>query len=92
VIPGRPQIIPDNNILPFFFNTPGPDQRPVRSGGADIPPSCEYRIADSSNNPQVGNARATQMQATFWIKTIARTGGQPSKLQAAVHAARDARL
>jgi hypothetical protein len=24
VIPGGPQIIPDNNILPFFFNTPAP--------------------------------------------------------------------
>jgi hypothetical protein len=24
VIPGGPQLIPDNNILPFFFNNPAP--------------------------------------------------------------------
>jgi hypothetical protein len=29
----------------------------------------------------VGNARAAQIQATFWIDTIAGTGGHPDKFQ-----------
>jgi hypothetical protein len=34
-----------------------------------------------SSNPPGGNAKATQMEATFWIETIAGTGGQPDKHQ-----------
>ncbi len=37
VVAGGPQNIPDNNILPFFFNTPATHQRPIRSGGVDVP-------------------------------------------------------
>ena len=35
----------------------------------------------SSGNPPGGNARAAQVNATFWIETIAGTGGQPDKHQ-----------
>ena len=42
--------------------------------------------------PQVGNARATQVQATFWIETIAGTGGHPASFNSDVHATGDARL
>jgi hypothetical protein len=146
VIPGGPQIIPNNNILPFFFNTPAPTnaqfdeiaqtfpeldlsiptqfrQEPAGISQADLQnivknpnsvlqnalhqslqgTSMESRtflristtnsvikggggtantaFLTSSTDPNVGNARATEMQATFWIETIAGTGGQPAKLQ-----------
>lgn len=35
----------------------------------------------TSSNPSGGNANATQVEATFWIETIAGTGGNPDKLQ-----------
>jgi hypothetical protein len=35
----------------------------------------------SSTNPSGGNARAVQVDATFWIEDIAGTGGQPDKQQ-----------
>jgi hypothetical protein len=147
VIQGGPQNIPNNNILPFFFNTPAPtnaqfDQVAQTFNELDLSiPSPQFRqepsgisqadlqnivknpnsvlqnalhaslqgttmnsrtflhisttnsiikggggtantaFLTSSTNPQVGNARATQMQATFWIETIAGTGGHPDKLQ-----------
>jgi hypothetical protein len=146
VIPGGPQIIPNNNILPFFFNTPPPTiaqfdqvaltfpeldlsiptqfrQEPAGISQADLQnivknPNSVIQSAlhaslqgtsmksrtflhisttnsvikggggtantaflTASTNPEVGNARATQVQATFWIETLAGTGGQPDKLQ-----------
>ena len=146
VIAGGPQIIPDNNILPFFFNTPEPTnaqfdevaqtfpeldlsiptqfrQEPSGITQADLQnivknPNSVLQNAlheslqatsmksrtflhisttnsvikggggtantaflTSANDPGVGNARATQVQATFWIETIAGTGGHPDKLQ-----------
>jgi hypothetical protein len=146
VIPGGPQTIPDNNILPFFFNTPVPTnaqfnqvaqtfseldlaiptqfrQEPsgitqanlqnivknpnsvlqnalqkslqgtsmksrtflhisttnsvIKGGGG----TANTAFLTASTDPGVGNARATQVQAIFWIETIAGTGGQPDKLQ-----------
>jgi hypothetical protein len=35
----------------------------------------------TSGNPPGGNARATRVDATFWIETIAGTGGHPDKHQ-----------
>jgi hypothetical protein len=35
----------------------------------------------ASSNPPGGNARAAQVDATFWIETIAGTGGQPDRHQ-----------
>jgi hypothetical protein len=35
----------------------------------------------SSHNPPQGNARAAKVDATFWIETIAGTGGNPDVLQ-----------
>jgi len=32
-------------------------------------------------SPPGGNARATHVEATFWIETIAGTGGHPDKHQ-----------
>ena len=133
VIPGGPQNIPDNNILPFFFGSAAPNnsqfnqvaltfgeldlsipttfrQEPAGISQADLqnivknPNSVLQEALQGSlqgtssvikggggtantafltaaNDPNVGNARATQVQATFWIETIAGTGGQPDKLQ-----------
>jgi hypothetical protein len=146
VVEGGPQTIPNNNILPFFFNTSAPtnaqfDQVALTFGELDLSIPTPFRqepsgisqadlqkivknpnsvlqtalqeslngtsmtsrtflhisttnsvikggggtantaFLTSSTNPQVGNARATQVQATFWIETIAGTGGQPAKLQ-----------
>jgi hypothetical protein len=49
----------------------------IKGGGG----TANTAFLTHSTNPQVGNARATQMQATFWIETIAGTGGHPDKLQ-----------
>jgi hypothetical protein len=35
----------------------------------------------ASTNPSGGNARAATVDATFWIETIAGTGGHPDTLQ-----------
>lgn len=142
VIPGGPQNIPDNNILPFFFGSPAPansdfdsvaqtftelnlsqptqfrsvapgvtqnivknpnsvlqdalrsslqgttmksrtflhvatDHSSIKAGGG----TANTAFLASSGNPPGGNAQATQTQATFWIETIAGTGGQPDKHQ-----------
>jgi hypothetical protein len=49
----------------------------VKGGGG----TANTAFLTASTDPQVGNARATQMEATFWIETIAGTGGNPDKLQ-----------
>jgi hypothetical protein len=49
----------------------------IRGGGG----TANTAFLTAANDPNVGNARATQMQATFWIQTIAGAGGQPDKLQ-----------
>jgi hypothetical protein len=144
VHPGGPQIIPDNNILPFFFGAPQPgnDQFdsvaltfreldlsiPTQFRSAPGPPAVTQEMVKNPNsviqqalhaslqgttmksrtflhvsttnnpvrggggtrntaflatsvNPPGGNARATQVDATFWIETIAGTGGHPDKHQ-----------
>jgi hypothetical protein len=142
VISGGPQTIPNNNILPFFFNTTPPangdfntvaetftelnlsqstqfrsvapgvtqaivqnpnsvlqaalksslqgttmksrtflhvasDHTSINAGGG----TANTAFLSSSTNPSGGNALATTVQATFWIETIAGTGGQPDKHQ-----------
>jgi hypothetical protein len=142
VHPGGPQVIPDNNILPFFIGSPapansdfnsvaqtftelnlsiptqfrsGPGQvtqdivknpnsviqkalsdslqgtsmksrtflhisttnNPIHGGGG----TANTAFLATSNNPPDGNAKATRVDATFWIETIAGTGGQPDKHQ-----------
>jgi hypothetical protein len=49
---------------------------PVRGGGT----ANTAFLADASNPPG-GNATAVEVDATFWIQTIAGTQGQPDKLQ-----------
>jgi hypothetical protein len=49
----------------------------IKGGGG----TANTAFLTASTDPEVGNARATQMQAIFWIETIAGTGGQPDKLQ-----------
>jgi hypothetical protein len=142
VLAGGPQNIPDNNILPFFFNTPPPANNqfdavaaqfpelnlsipsPFRSGpgavtqdivknpnsviqkalqaslqGTSMKSRTFLHVSTTNNpikggggtantaflatssNPPGGNAKATEVEATFWIETIAGTGGNPDKLQ-----------
>ena len=49
----------------------------IKGGGG----TANTAFLTASTDPGVGNARATQMQAIFWIETIAGTGGHPDKLQ-----------
>jgi hypothetical protein len=138
VIQGGPQNIPDNNILPFFFQTPPPAntdfaQVALTFPELDLSIPTQFRSASpgvtqdmvknpnrvlqdalhnslqgttmrsrtflnvsttgqvikggggtantaflaSSHNPPQGNARAAHVEATFWIETIAGTGGNP---------------
>jgi hypothetical protein len=50
----------------------------VNAGGGG---TANTAFLASSGNPPGGNARAAQVNATFWIETIAGTGGQPDKHQ-----------
>ncbi len=49
----------------------------VKAGGG----TANTAFLASSGNPPGGNARSSQVNATFWIETIAGTGGQPDKHQ-----------
>jgi hypothetical protein len=53
------------------------DHSTIKAGGG----TANTAFLASSGNPPGGNAQATQTQATFWIETIAGTGGQPDKHQ-----------
>jgi hypothetical protein len=141
VIAGGPQVIPDNNILPFFFNKPVPantdfnqvaltfseldltiptafrfgpgvTQDMVKNPNSVIQETLQSSLQGTSmksrtflhvsstdsiirggggtantafltaaNTPGAGNANASSVQATFWIETIAGTGGNPDVLQ-----------
>jgi hypothetical protein len=142
VLAGGPQVIPDNNILPFFFGSPPPANNqfdpvaqtfpelnlsiptPFRSAAGTVtqamvknPNSIIQAALQSSlqgttmksrtflhvsttanviqggggtantaflatsSNPPGGNAKATEVEAIFWIETIAGTGGNPDKMQ-----------
>jgi hypothetical protein len=50
---------------------------PIKGGGG----TANTAFLASSSNPPGGNANATEVEATFWIETIAGTGGNPDKLQ-----------
>jgi hypothetical protein len=49
----------------------------IKAGGG----TANTAFLATSGNPPGGNAKATQAEATFWIETIACTGGQPDKHQ-----------
>jgi hypothetical protein len=53
------------------------DHSSVNAGGG----TANTAFLSSSASPSGGNALATTTQATFWIETIAGTGGQPDKFQ-----------
>jgi hypothetical protein len=49
---------------------------PVKGGG-----TANTAFLAAGSNPPGGNAKAVEVDATFWIETIAGTGGQPDKHQ-----------
>src|SRR3984885_14078403 len=49
----------------------------IKAGGG----TANTAFLSASGNPPGGNAKATQMEATFWVETIAGTGGHPDKHQ-----------
>jgi hypothetical protein len=53
------------------------DHTIINAGGG----TANTAFLTASGNPPGGNAKATQAGATFWIETIAGTGGQPDKHQ-----------
>jgi hypothetical protein len=140
VLPGGPQHVPDNNILPFFLGTPPPANtdfasvaatfteldlstptafrfkspgvtqgmvknpnsvlqaalqtslqgttmksrtflhvsttgRPIKGGGG----TANTAFLAAGSNPPGGNAKAVEVDATFWIETIAGTGASPTR-------------
>jgi hypothetical protein len=142
VLQGGPQVIPDNNIFPFFFGSPPPGNNAFNATAQNFPEidlsiQTQFRQASpavtqqmvtnpnsvlqtalhnslqgtsmksrtflhvstshsvikagggtqntaflsQSGNPPGGNAKAAQVDATFWIETIAGTGGQPDTHQ-----------
>jgi hypothetical protein len=137
VVQGGPQVIPDNNILPFFFNQPAPPNSAFNNVALTFPeldlsiptpfrfdPGVTQAMVKNPNSvlqsalqnslqgtnmksrtflhvstthsiiqggggtantafltaaqtPGGGNANASSTEATFWIETIAGTGGNP---------------
>jgi hypothetical protein len=138
VLAGGPQVIPDNNILPFFFGSPSPGNNEFNAVAQTFPElnlsiPTQFRSAAgsvtqemvknpnsviqaalqaslqgthmtsrtflhvsttssvihggggtantaflaTSSNPPGGNAKATEVEAIFWIETIAGKGGNP---------------
>jgi hypothetical protein len=53
------------------------DHSIIKAGGG----TANTAFLATSGNPPGGNAKATRMEATFWIETIAGTGGGPDKHQ-----------
>ena len=53
------------------------DHSTIKAGGG----TANTAFLATSGNPPGGNAKATLAEATFWIETIAGTGGQPDKHQ-----------
>jgi hypothetical protein len=49
----------------------------IKAGGG----TANTAFLAASGNPPGGNAKATRVEATFWIENIAGTGGQPDKHQ-----------
>ena len=49
---------------------------PIKAGG-----TANTAFLASASNPPGGNANAVEVDATFWIETVAGTGGNPDKLQ-----------
>jgi hypothetical protein len=49
----------------------------IKAGGG----TANTAFLAASGNPPGGNAKATEVDATFWIETIAGTGGHPDKHQ-----------
>jgi hypothetical protein len=49
----------------------------IKAGGG----TANTAFLAASGGPPGGNAKATQVEATFWIETIAGTGGHPDKHQ-----------
>ena len=49
----------------------------IKAGGG----TANTAFLATSGNPPGGNARATQVEASFWIETIAGKGGKPDKHQ-----------
>ena len=53
------------------------DHSTIKAGGG----TANTAFLATSGNPPGGNANAARAEATFWIETIAGTGGQPDKHQ-----------
>ncbi len=49
---------------------------PIKAGG-----TANTAFLAAASNPPGGNANAVEVDATFWIETVAGTGGQPDHLQ-----------
>jgi hypothetical protein len=49
----------------------------IKSGGG----TANTAFLAASGNPPGGNAKASQVEATFWLETIAGTSRQPDKHQ-----------
>lgn len=49
---------------------------PIRGGG-----TVNTAFLSSAGNPPIGNANAVEVDATFWIETVAGSQGQPDTLQ-----------
>jgi hypothetical protein len=58
-------------------NDPVQGSGPVKGGGG----LANTAFLTAGSNPPGGNAKATEVHATFWIETIAGTGGNPDVLQ-----------
>jgi hypothetical protein len=49
---------------------------PIKGGG-----TANMAFLTAASNPPGGNANAVEVDATFWIETVAGSGGNPDHLQ-----------
>lgn len=65
------------NMKSRMFLNISTTNRIVKGGGG----TANTAFLGSSHHPAGGNARASHVEATFWIETIAGTGGSPDVRQ-----------
>lgn len=63
-------------VLSRTFIRISTSQNPIKGGG-----TANTAFLESASNPPGGNARAAEVDATFWIETLDGGPGQPERLQ-----------
>jgi hypothetical protein len=69
-------VLATQNVKSRTFLDISTKHTPVKGGG-----TANTAFLSAGSNPPGGNANAVEVDATFWIETVAGTGGHPDTLQ-----------